>query len=90
MRVIIIKAKDLFKSSVAIGAGLTVGKYLGDVINAEFKSIGLGIAIFGAKKATKVCKSFVISMKSSIKNQKTMIHQKTKFLVFMSSNQRGI
>ena len=83
MRVIIIKAKDLFKSSVAIGAGLTVGKYLGDVINAEFKSIGLGIAIFGAKKGNE-------SMKSSIKNQKTMIHQKTKFLVFMSSNQRGI
>ena len=69
---VIIKVKDLFKSSVAIGAGLTVGKYL------------------ALKKTTKVCKSFVISMESSIRNQKTMIHQKTKFLVFMSSNQRGI
>lgn len=58
MRVTIIKVKDLFKSSVAIGAGLIVGKYLGDVINAEFKSIGLGIAIFGAKKGNESMQKF--------------------------------
>lgn len=45
-----IRMKGLFKSAVAIGAGLTVGKYLGGVINAGFNGIGLGVAVFGAEK----------------------------------------
>lgn len=45
-----IRMKGLFKSAVAIGAGLTVGKYLGGVINAGFNSIFLGVAVFGAEK----------------------------------------
>lgn len=48
-----IKVKGLFKSAVAIGAGLTVGKYLGKVINAGFDGIGLAVAVVGAEKGNE-------------------------------------
>jgi hypothetical protein len=57
----------LFKSAVVIGAGLTVGKYLGEVINAVFNGIGLGIAVIGAEKGNenmqKVCNKYNVKYK---------------------------
>ena len=58
----------LFKSAVVIGAGLTVGKYLGEVINAGFDGIGLGVAVFGAKKGNKnmqkICNKYNVEYKT--------------------------
>ena len=62
-----IRMKGLFKSAVAIGAGLTVGKYLGGVINAGFNGIGLGVAALGAEKGDeqmqKICNKYNVKYK---------------------------
>lgn len=62
-----IRMKGLFKSAVAIRAGLTVGKYLGEVINAGFNGIGLGVAVFGAEKGNKnmqkICNKYNVEYK---------------------------
>lgn len=62
-----IRMKGLFKSAVAIGAGLTVGKYLGGVIIAGFNSIFLGVAVFGAEKGDeemqKICNKYNVKYK---------------------------
>lgn len=58
-----IRMKGLFKSAVAIGAGLTVGKYLGGVINAGFNGIGLGVAVFGDEQMQKICNKYNVKYK---------------------------
>ena len=48
-----IRMKGLFKSAVVVGAGLAVGKYFGEAINAGFDGIALGVAAFCAKKGNE-------------------------------------
>lgn len=50
--------KGLFKMAVSVGAGLTVGKYLGGLINAGFEGVIQGSLKIKAKNGNKFAQEF--------------------------------
>lgn len=52
-------AKDVFKTAVKVGAGLAIGKYLGDVITSGvIEGIARGFLKHNAKKGNKFSQEF--------------------------------
>ena len=52
-------AKDVFKTAVKVGAGLAIGKYLGDVITSGvIEGIARGFLKHNAKKGNQFSKEF--------------------------------
>lgn len=60
--------KGLFKSAVAIGAGLVVGKYLGSLVNAGLEGVFQGLIEHRAKKGSKTAQD--ICEKHNLKYEK--------------------
>lgn len=48
-----VRVKDIRKAACAVGFGLTIGKYAGDVVNAGIASLIIGFFKYQAKKGNK-------------------------------------
>lgn len=46
--------KDLRKAAFAVGFGLTMGKFAGDLVNAAITGVGIGVLKFAANNGNKI------------------------------------
>ncbi len=67
--------KDLRKAAFAVGFGFTMGKFVGELVNAAITGVGIGVLQFAANNgndiAQKTCKESGIKTKSEKKEDES-------------------
>lgn len=46
--------KDLRKAAFAVGFGFTMGKFVGELVNAAITGVGIGVLRFAANNGNKI------------------------------------